>query len=228
MNIQETWLLRFKEIVQQEIDRANGKDADGYRAVASKTGLGYDYIYQIFKDKPAWKPKRPSAAFMQTIARVYGLEAPAAPNNNVEPARGLHSARNYPVISNVQAGDWTEICDHFQPGDADQWMPSTFDLGRCGYMLRVTGKSMLDPYGKYSFPPGSILHVNPEADPVVNQFVIVRRGGENAATFKRLVELDGVKFLEAINPEWPDRYLKLQEGDVYCGVVKTATLPDLP
>lgn len=228
MNIQDAWLLRFKEIVQQEIDSSNGRDADAYRAVAAKTTFGYDYIYQIFKDKPIGKPKRPSADFMQTIARVYGLQAPKDSDNNVEPARALHAARNYPVISNVQAGGWTEVCDQFQPGDADDWMPSTFDLGRCGYMLRVTGKSMLDPYGKYSFPPGSILHVNPDVDPVVNQFVVVRRDGENLATFKRLVELDGVRFLEAINPDWPDRYLKLQKGDVFCGVVKTATLPDLP
>jgi SOS-response transcriptional repressor LexA len=63
---------------------------------------------------------------------------------------------------------------------------------------------------------------------VLNQFVVIRRNGENTATFKRLVELDGVRFLEAINPEWPERYIRLQEGDVFCGVVKTATLPALP
>jgi SOS-response transcriptional repressor LexA len=228
MNIQEAWLLRFKEIVQQEIDEAGGKDSDGYRAVAAKTRLGYDYIYQIFKGKPVGKPKRPSADFMQTISRIYGLQELGESGSNIEPARGFNRARNYPLISNVQAGDWTEICDQFQPGDADEWMPSTFDLGRCGYMLRVMGKSMLDPYGKYSFPPGSILHINPDAEPVVNQFVVIRRNGENTATFKRLVELDGVRFLEAINPDWPERYIRLQAGDVFCGVVKTATLPDLP
>lgn len=72
MNIQDAWLKRFKEIVQSEIDAAGGRAADGYRAVETKTGLGYDYIYQIFKGKPAHKPKSPSIDVMAMLERKYG------------------------------------------------------------------------------------------------------------------------------------------------------------
>lgn len=79
MNIQEEWLERFKAVVASEIDAARGRASDGYRAVASKTGLGYDYIYQIYNGKPAHKPKRPSAEAMDSIRRAYGdaSEGPA-------------------------------------------------------------------------------------------------------------------------------------------------------
>lgn len=72
MNIQDAWLKRFKEIVQSEIDAAGGRPAGGYRAVETKTGLGYDYIYQIFKGKPAHKPKSPSLDVMTMLERIYG------------------------------------------------------------------------------------------------------------------------------------------------------------
>lgn len=140
--------------------------------------------------------------------------------SNVEEAMPIGKKRLYPVISDVQAGDWTEICDNFQPGDADEWRESHKDLGIWGYVLRVTGDSMTAAIGaEYSFPPGYLLYVNPDIEPLPNKFVIVRREGEKAATFKRYIMIDGQPYLEALNPVWPYRYLKLQEGDVFCGVV---------
>lgn len=71
MDMIETWLRVFKGVVDREIKTAGGKAADGYRAVATRTGLGYDYVYQIYTGKPAGRPKRPSADAMSTLARVY-------------------------------------------------------------------------------------------------------------------------------------------------------------
>lgn len=136
----------------------------------------------------------------------------------------------FPLISEVQAGMWTELCDQFQPGDADVWLPSTKNLGKCGYMLRVSGKSMEDHGGRYNFPDGMVLHVNPDLTPNPNQFVIVRRESTKEATFKRYVMIDGEPYLEAINPNWPKdmKFLKLQPGDEWCGVVVDASLGGLP
>ena len=147
---------------------------------------------------------------------------------NTEP--GPDAKGRYPLISEVQAGMWTELCDHFQPGDAEQWLPSTKNLGECGYMLRVKGNSMEDPGGRYSFPDGMVLHVNPHLTPTPNQFVIVRREATKEATFKRYVLIDGEPYLEAINPDWPKdkKFLKLQPGDAWCGVVVDASLGGLP
>jgi SOS-response transcriptional repressor LexA len=138
---------------------------------------------------------------------------------NVDAGPAIKTNKRYPVISYVQAGDWTHIQDNFQAGDAEQWSPSSHDLGPHGYMLRVRGDSMLCPHGPFSFPEGILLHVHPGTEPTPGQFVIVRRQVDESATFKKYVMVEGEPYLEAINPVWPSRYIKLQAGDVFCGVV---------
>ena len=149
---------------------------------------------------------------------------------NTTPGPEIKGNGNYPVVSSVQAGDWTELCDNFQPGDAEEYGHSHHDLGQCGYMLRVTGKSMTNTESgaRYSFPEGMLLHINPHLEALPGKFVVVRREEEKAATFKRLVMVDGEMYLEAINPDWPNRYLKLKSGDVFCGVVVDASFGHLP
>ncbi len=135
----------------------------------------------------------------------------------------------YPLISKVQAGMWSGLCEQFQPHHAQEWLPSTKNLGRCGYMLRVDGKSMENPSGRHNFAEGMVLHVNPDLTPDPGQYVVVRRNGTQEATFKRYVLIDGEKYLEAINPDWPKdmKYLPLQPGDEWCGVVVDASLGGL-
>lgn len=145
-------------------------------------------------------------------------------------ASGPSTHGPYPLISEVQAGAWTELCDNFSPGDAENWLPSTKNLGACGFLLRVTGKSMENPGGRYNFAEGIILHVNPDLEPTPGQFVVVRRESTQQATFKRYVMIDGEPYLEAINPDWPKdmKYMKLQKGDAWCGVVVDASFGNLP
>ena len=163
-----------------------------------------------------------SEALNLTINKLVGDDA------NIASGPDIRSVRMYPVISCVQAGDWTDIYDNFQPGDADEWRESHKDLGANGYVLRVQGDSMTGSAGaEYSFPAGFLLYVNPSLDALPGKFVIVRREGEQKATFKRYVMVDGEPYLEALNPMWPNRYLKLLKGDVFCGVVVHAGR-DLP
>ena len=157
--------------------------------------------------------------------RVAAASAREESNITEGPAiRGL-----YPLISEVQAGMWTELCDNFATGDAEDWLPSTKNLGECGYMLRVRGKSMEVPGARVSFAEGMVLHVKAPADPQPGDFVIVRREGTDQATFKKYVVIDGHPYLEAINPDWPKelKYLPMQPGDVWCGVVVDASLGGL-
>lgn len=82
---------------------------------------------------------------------------------------------------------------------------------------------MTNPGADISFPEGMLLHVNPDEEALPGRFVVVRRETEKAATFKKLTMVDGEPYLEAINPNWPNRYLKLKPGDVICGVVVDAS-----
>lgn len=168
----------------------------------------------------------PSYEMLKQIASKTGYPM-IGEQPNVEAAGGLHGP--YPVVSFVQAGAFSEAVDSFQPGDADEWQYSTRSLGKHGYLLRVKGESMHAPGHAVSFAEGMLLHVNPDLEPQPGNYVIVRRENENAATFKKLVYIDGYPYLEAINPTWPQerKYIRMREGDSFCGVVVDASLGSL-
>jgi hypothetical protein len=92
MNAQTRMTEVFKAVVGREIDRL-GKAADGYRAVAAKAELGYDYVYQIYTGKPVSKPKQPSLEAMSALTRAYADEEAFADifsgsPNYLQPSRG--------------------------------------------------------------------------------------------------------------------------------------------
>ncbi|WP_131753785.1 helix-turn-helix domain-containing protein [Burkholderia vietnamiensis] len=124
-----------------------------------------------------------------------------------------------PLISWVQAGDWSEIVDNFQPGDAEDWIACPFPSGRHGFVLRVVGDSMYNPGGDLSFRDGDFISVNPEHDARHRSLVIARRDREKA-TFKQLLldESEG-PMLHALNPNWPTRYIPFDKNTEIVGVV---------
>lgn len=132
---------------------------------------------------------------------------------NVEPGpemRGL-----VPIISWVQAGQWCDSVDLFQPGDSDEWLACPAKHGPHTFALRVRGVSMEPKYFD-----GAIIFVDPDrtADHLSN--VVVRLDHDNEVTFKQLVIEDGVRFLRPLNPDWPGpKLIKVESDSVICGVV---------
>lgn len=189
---------RFQKPDRQLNDMIAGRKSFGEK-VARAMELSYDP-----SRRPGW------------LDEPDGFQSQHVEAANVAYAPTLKRA--VPLISSVQAGMWTEIVDNFQPGDAEAWIQSPKDLGPHGFALRVKGDSMTTQAGPYSFPDGMILHVNPGVEALPGKFVIVRRNGHEA-TFKRLVMIDGEMYLEALNPDWPNRYIKLTSEDYICGVV---------
>lgn len=119
-----------------------------------------------------------------------------------------------PLISWVAAGMMYEAIDNFQPGDADEWLESPFAHSKNTFCLKVIGGSMSPDYRD-----GEIIQVDPEAHPISGADVVVRTP-DGHTTFKRLkITETGERFLEAANPAWPDRVIKVPEGTVICGTV---------
>lgn len=212
---------RLKELIRTQF---RGSNTDFLIAVDRSKG----WLSQLLSPKYAFGERAAKELVAKLDLEQGYFEKGGHESSNNEPGPDIKSQGAYPVISFVQAGDWTELCDNFHPGDADDWRHSHKNLGKCGYMLRVMGKSMTAAEGSpFSFPEGMLLHVNPDMQPDTGQFVIVRRESEKQATFKKLVMVDGELYLEALNPDWPNRYLKLQDGDHFCGVVVHAGF-DMP
>lgn len=125
-----------------------------------------------------------------------------------------------PLISYVQAGNWSSIVDNFQPGDAEDWIPCPFNVGPNAFILQVSGESMYNPGGEKSFAPGDFIAVDPQVEPQNRRLVVAKIDDEDRATFKQLIiEPDGTHLLQALNPSWPNRIMPMPPGSRIVGVV---------
>lgn len=120
----------------------------------------------------------------------------ATENSNTIPGPDLRPP--VPLISWVQAGNWTECTEPYPPGVADEWVSPSTRVSACAFALTVRGDSM-EP----RFTEGDTIIVDPELDARHGDFVIVRLDDAAEATFKQLV-IDGAqRFLKPLNARYP-------------------------
>ncbi len=147
-----------------------------------------------------------ATALNTTIAELYAYN-----ESNIEEGPNLKG--KVPLISWVQAGDYVEAIDLFQPGDAEEWVETTVNIRKHTFAVRVVGDSM-----EGEFPAGTILVVEPDMNAEPGQFVVVRNG-DNEATFKQLVKDGSDFYLKPLNARYPIKPL----GDSQIlGVVREA------
>lgn len=89
---------------------------------------------------------------------------------------GVH---RIPIISYVQAGDWTGAYDLNAPVDADEWLLTDMELSDSSFALEIKGDSMLP-----EFKPGDRVIVDPVIAPQPGDYVVAKNG-EKEATFKK-------------------------------------------
>lgn len=124
-----------------------------------------------------------------------------------------------PLVSWVQAGSPEEVIDNLQPGDAEEWLDSPFPYRRGAYLLRVDGMSMWRPDGS-GYNHGEIIQVQPGLEYKNGSDVIARGPApDHKGTFKRFIQTPDGEYLEAINPDWPERIIRMPMGTVIAGVV---------
>ncbi|MPS98579.1 MAG: hypothetical protein E2581_08770 [Pseudomonas sp.] len=132
-----------------------------------------------------------------------------------------------PLISSVQAGNWSDIVDRFQPGDAERWLPCPVRHGPGTFCLAVEGESMSNPGVRPSYEPGDIIFVDPGRAAQPGDRVVVRLDNQQQATFKQYLEEDGRKFLRALNPDWKPRLTPIDGEATICGVVIGKWVPEI-
>ena len=118
-----------------------------------------------------------------------------------------------PVISWVQAGTWTEVCN--VDVVSEEMVPRPPGCSDRTFALRVKGQSMLPKY-----EPNLVIYVDPEVMPFDGDDVVAVLTDSNEATFKQFVEEPGEsKMLKARNPSWPDPYIAINGNCEIIGVV---------
>lgn len=121
----------------------------------------------------------------------------------------------FPLISWVQAGDWSDI-SLTSIHEADHY-PCPVKCSKSTFLLKVIGKSMSPVFNE-----GELIFVDPEVQPIDGKYVVARLDDENQATFKQLIIEDGHKFLQAANPNWPTPIQPINGNCTIVGVVISA------
>ncbi|MGL5469867.1 MAG: LexA family protein [Shewanella sp.] len=123
------------------------------------------------------------------------------------------SAGNYlPLISMVQAGVWTEI-QELPPLDVELY-PCPIKCSQHSFIVKVEGESMLP-----RFEEGDLIYVDPEAQVENGSYVVARLDDENQATFKQLIIDGNKKYLKALNPDWPNKFVEINGNCTIVGKV---------
>ena len=103
-----------------------------------------------------------------------------------------------PLLSSVQAGNFKEfVNNHSQSASDAGQVPTAVPVRQFTFALRVEGDSM-EP----DFKEGMVIIVEPELDPLPNDFVIVKNGSEES-TFKQLVKDGPDWYLKPLNDRYP-------------------------
>lgn len=169
----------------------------------------------------AFAGKNPTKGIGDQIARELekALELPGGyldmafgPDDSGNAVVLSSTGRKLPVISSITAGSWCEAVDNFQPGDADEWIEAPGPVGPNAFILKIEGISM-----QPMFFEGDKIVIDPAHEARPGHFVVAKRASDQAVTFKQLRFEDGTYFLYALNPDWPDRIIKLTEEWTICG-----------
>lgn len=123
-----------------------------------------------------------------------------------------HTDRKLPVLGSITAGAWCEPDASFDPRDAEEWIDAPGPVGPRAFILRVEGISM-EP----KFTEGDKVVIDPSLEALPGHFVAAKRTRDHAATLKQLKQEGDEKYLYALNPDWPERIIKMSEEWIVCG-----------
>ena len=185
-------------------------------SLARETGVKQPTIFRILEGEST----TPRDGTIRPLAEYFGISIedlryadlrrsdrsglivePPAGRSNVEDAPGQYGHRVAPVISWVQAGEWSEAVDLHHPGQGDSYEPIPDTAGAHVFWLRVVGDSMTSQAG-VSVPEGHLILVDPDVEPMNGSLVVAKLEDSQEVTFKKLVIDAGQKYLKPLNPNY--------------------------
>ncbi|WP_153449026.1 LexA family protein [Vibrio algicola] len=157
--------------------------------------------------------REPSIENIAEIMAIVGLESMTLTSDgmidypddviaNVSPIDIQPTYQNsFPVLSAVQAGQWTEACEPYTLDEIDEWHETTVRTSNRCFWLRVQGDSMTSPVGT-SIPEGMLVLVDTEREHENGSLVVAKLTDVNEATFKKYVRDAGQEYLKPLNPNY--------------------------
>ena len=147
--------------------------------------------------------EEPVESFSPRLAAEIAELAGTTGHSNVGPMlQPYREAKEYPLITWVDAGQGIESSASYPSGISDEWLSSTENAGPKGYWLRVKGKSMTSDTHP-TFPEGTPILIRPEGfDVISGKFYVARNTVSGETTFKQYAMDAGVGYLVPLNPSY--------------------------
>lgn len=168
--------------------------------LAKAVGMGQSTLAQLEREGFG-------SSFVVALAKSCGVSAQWLASGdgpmvvvNVDTAPTMRG--RVPLISWVQAGQWCDAADPFQPGDAEDWLYCPISHSEGTFALVVRGDSMTAPHGNSrTYPEGCIIFVDPDRrSPVNGDRVVACLEDSHEVTFKIYKNEDGRQWLQPLNP----------------------------
>lgn len=194
--------------------------------LAEAVGISQVSIAKIEKGGETKHAAKIAAALGTSVEELSGLKPATASTRSHDDHSERVVHRLVPLISSVQAGNWSDIVENFRSGDAEDWLPCPVRHGPNTFCLKVEGESMSNPGGKPTYEPGDVIFVDPGRAAQPGDRVVVRLEAHSQATFKQYLEEDGRKLLRALNPDWKPRFIEINGEATICGVVIGKWVPE--
>lgn len=156
----------------------------------------------------------------QEVSKRLSKHIQQPDHRNTELSNQSLSMYKYPVISWVAAGNWAEAIEPFEPGMEEEYMETGYRAPEGeAFWLKVKGDSMTSPVGQ-SVPDGAMILVVTSIDAKPGDLVVAKLTDSHEATFKKLIEDGGRKYLKPLNPTFP--LIAINGNCKLVGVVKRA------
>jgi SOS-response transcriptional repressor LexA len=218
---------RRKEIGLSQVDlaRVSGVSQTTISDIERGRNDGSGRILDLAKAlrcRPEWLEKGTGQMLPMTrddiIKNLHGMKTVDWPGELQNAVDLGQTTRSIPLISWVEAGQFCNSPDLLHPGDFEELIPCPRKSGQHSYALRVQGDSMVSPFpGQRSYPPGTVIICDPEAQITNGCRVVARIHDEETATFKVYAEDAGKRYLKPLNPQYPT--IEITPNMHICGVV---------
>lgn len=156
------------------------------------------------------KRRQPGIDDMNRVLHALGLEflevalVIREPDASKEESQDL--VKKYNPYFRYPVSDWRESCE-VRDGEPTLYDQTRFELTDyhaqgAAFWLRVTGDAMTAPSG-VSIAEGMMILVDPAIVPEPGKLVIAQWPGNAEATFRKLIEEGGQRYLVPLNPTYP-------------------------
>ncbi|WP_053152239.1 LexA family protein [Pseudomonas protegens] len=123
-----------------------------------------------------------------------------------------HTGRKIPIISATAASSWYTADNDFKLKDTDDWINAPGPVGPRTFALRVEGISM-EP----KFMEGDKVVIDPSLEISPGDYVAAQHIRDNFIAIKQLKQEGQDQYLFALNPDWPERIIKVTQDWNICG-----------